>query len=369
MLRGRSRLITQGDFLRLSLSILYRHFMSISTHSASVYTDLHGLDQLKHKLKGDSEDDLRVVAQQFEAIFIQQMLKTMRDASLSEGLFDNNASDFYVDMLDKQMSLNLSAGKGIGLADIIVQQLSSSMDLKPQEEAEQVDGKKVQLESNPLTVAVSQPLTHREGVANKGFTSSASENRIDHSKAAVSGHSVFLSSENTANIADPETFIKSLWPLAVNAAEEIGVTPQVLIAQAALETGWGQYIAKDENGNSSHNLFNIKAGSAWQGNTVTLATTELKNGTAVKEYAAFRAYDSYNGGFEDYVALVKHNPRYQQAMVNSASEKDYVVALQKAGYATDPDYSDKILQIANGQTMMHVSATLGSEPAKNPSNS
>ena len=368
MLRGRSRLITQGDFLRLSLSILYRHIMSISTQSASVYTDLHGLDQLKHKLKGDSEDDLRVVAQQFEAIFIQQMLKTMRDASLSEGLFDNNASDFYVDMLDKQMSLNLSTGKGIGLADIIVQQLSNTLNLKPEEEAEQVNSTKLLLDSGSQ-VPVSKPLIQREDVVRKNISSVTSENPIDQSKVVASGHSVYLSSENTANIADPETFIKSLWPLAVNAAQEIGVTPQVLIAQAALETGWGQYIAKDENGNSSHNLFNIKAGSSWQGDTVTLATTELKNGTAVKEYAAFRAYDSYNGGFEDYVALVKHNPRYQQAMVNSASEKDYVVALQKAGYATDPDYSDKILQIANGQTMMHVSATLGSEPAKNSSNS
>jgi len=334
--------------------------MSISTQSASVYTDLHGLDQLKHNLKGDSVDDLRVVAQQFEAIFIQQMLKTMRDASLSEGLFDNNASDFYVDMLDKQMSLNLSAGKGIGLADIIVQQLSNRLNLKPEQETDQVDHTTSRQHGREPATTVSLPLTQREGVVHKDFATVSSENRIKHGKAQAAKHNEFLSSENTANLADPETFIKSLWPLAVNAAEKIGVSPQVLIAQAALETGWGQYIAKGENGKSSHNLFNIKAGSSWQGDTVTLATTELKNGSAVKEYAAFRTYDSYNASFEDYVALVKHNPRYQQALANAASANDYADALQKAGYATDPDYSDKILQIANGQTMLHVSAALGS---------
>ncbi|KPJ92055.1 MAG: hypothetical protein AMJ53_10155 [Gammaproteobacteria bacterium SG8_11] len=332
--------------------------MSISIPSASVYTDLHGLDQLKHKLKGDSVDDLRVVAQQFEAIFIQQMLKTMRDASLSEGLFDSNASDFYVDMLDKQMSLNLSAGKGIGLADIIVQQLSSRLNLTDEQANEQTN-------SPQLTNALRLPDPQRQtGDAEK--TRDIPEKAINEANTA--SHNIFLSSDNTENITDPETFIKSLWPLAVNAGKELGVSPQVLIAQAALETGWGQYIAKDERGKSSHNVFNIKAGSQWQGDTVTIATTELKNGMAVREYAAFRAYDSYNGSFEDYVALVKHNPRYRQALADAANEQDYAKALQAAGYATDPEYAEKILQIANGKTMLHVGSGLTEEPTRPQSN-
>jgi flagellar protein FlgJ len=349
--------------------------MSISTQSTSVYTDLNGLEQLKHTLKGDSVDDLQVVAKQFEAIFIQQMLKTMRDASLSEGLFDNNASDFYVDMLDKQMSLNLSAGRGIDLADIIVQQLSSRLNLDPEQGSEHTASENPQLDTAPSSLAVSQLLKNAESTADKSTTDKSiaeKENKAENSENRTNDINLdrneFLSSENTKALTDPETFIKSLWPLALNAAKAIGVPPQVLIAQAALETGWGQYIAKDQNGQSSHNLFNIKAGSDWPGDTVTLATTELKNGTAVKEYAAFRAYDSYNGSFEDYVALVKHNPRYRQALSNSTNAKDYADALQKAGYATDPEYSEKISQIANGQTMLHVSDGLGTTPAVSQSN-
>jgi flagellar protein FlgJ len=360
MLRGRSRLITQGDFLRLTLYfgyqyigyqyIGYRHIMAISTESASVYTDLNGLDQLKYQLKGDSVDDLRVVARQFEAIFVQQMLKTMRDASLSEGLFDSNNSDFYVDMLDKQMSLNLSAGKGIGLADIIVNQLSSQLGIKPE------DNGQVNQAPSSMQAPLSQPL-----LGSKDDNAQSIPDKAVNAAPISLQPGGFLSDAATKNITDPETFIKSLWPLAVNAAKEIGVSPQVLIAQAALETGWGQHIARDEHGNSSHNVFNIKAGASWQGATITRATTEFKNGAALKEYAAFRVYDSFNGAFEDYVSLVKHNPRYQQALENAASEKDYAVALHNAGYATDPDYSAKILRIANGETMANVSGAFNSQ--------
>ncbi len=320
--------------------------MAITTDTASVYTDLNSLEQLKYKLKGDSVDDLRVVAQQFEAIFIQQMLKSMRDASLSEGLFDNDTSDFYVDMLDKQMSLEMSSGRGIGLADVIVQQLSGRMKLG----SEDVQPQSLSPQPAPAEPAAT-PASQKNGDDSAIKVEIPRANKAPHSSALIS-------SENTSHLTDPQTFIKSLWPLAVNAGQELGVAPQVLIAQAALETGWGQYIAGDGKGNSSHNLFNIKSGSSWQGNTVTLATTELKNGNPVKEYAAFRVYDSYNSSFDDYIALVKHNPRYRQALENAADPQKYMEALQQAGYATDPDYAAKILQIANGETMAHVSHSI-----------
>jgi flagellar protein FlgJ len=331
--------------------------MDISTQSASVYTDLNGLDQLKYQLKGDSVDDLRVVAQQFEAIFIQQMLKTMRDASLSEGLFDSNSSDFYVDMLDKQMSLNLSAGKGIGLADVIVQQLSSRLNIKTEESG-------LTEQSLPAEVSEPGPILSQAGrESGEVKPADASADNVTGIIPIVLKPGGFLSNASNQNITDPETFIKSLWPLAVNAAKEIGVNPQVLVAQAALETGWGQHIANNENGNSSHNLFNIKAGSSWQGETVTLATTEIRNGIAVKEYAAFRVYDSFNASFEDYIALLKNNPRYDKTLASSVDAHDYAAALQQAGYATDPDYSAKIMRIANGETMAKVSAVFDAQAA------
>lgn len=298
--------------------------MSISTQPASVYTDLKGLDQLKHNLKGDSIDDLKVVAKQFEALFIQQMLKTMREAKLAEGMFDSNEGDLYVDLLDKQLSLNMSEGKGIGLADIIVQQLSQQLNVHPEADQATQDAN-AQL---PGTSTDSKNLP----------APPVSEVDLDNS--------------------DPQDFVKSLWPLAASTAKELGISPRVLIAQAALETGWGNFIAKQANGKSSHNLFNIKAGAGWQGDTVTVATTELKNGAAVKEYAAFRVYDSYHASFKDYITLIKHSPRYRQALLQARDPQAYAAALQQAGYATDPEYADKVIHIANGQTMADAIAGL-----------
>ena len=327
--------------------------MSITSQAGSVYTDITGLDQLKHSLKGDSVADLKVAAQQFEAVFIQQMLKTMREANLAEGMFDSSGGDFYVEMLDKQLSLNLSQGKGIGLTEIIVKQMSNTLNLKPDQSEDKSAAIIEKQTGNPLPVIQSgfpieiKPTLNSASVATN-VAAAVGKDKVGETKPSEGFSPIdLLNTENTKNITSPETFIKTLWPLAVNASKEIGVAPQLLVAQAALETGWGQYIARQEDGQSSHNLFNIKAGANWQGDTVTLATMELKNGASVKEYAAFRVYDSYNTSFDDYVALIKQNPRYQEALKQAANSAQYATALQKAGYATDPAYADKIVRIAN----------------------
>ena len=340
MLRGRSRLITQGDFLQLAITLAHA-IMSISSQSGSIYTDLSGLDQLKYKLKGDSVADLRVAAQQFEALFIQQMLKTMREAKLSDGAFDSNEGDMYVEMLDKQLSLNLSQGKGIGLTDIIVKQLSHSLNLKPEQRADN------QSHAAGNTLPVTPPM-HTKSLPNRAMDSTPVDatDCPDHSDTPQASSGGTLNSGDTPTFTDPSSFIKTFWPLAVKASSELGVAPHVLLAQAALETGWGRYTARREDGSSSYNLFNIKTGSSWQGDSVTLATTELKNGIPVKEYAAFRAYDSYEASFKDYVALIKTNPRYQDALRQATNTQEYAAALQNAGYATDSAYADKIVQIA-----------------------
>lgn len=326
--------------------------MSISQSSGSVYTDLSGLEQLKYKLKGNSVEDLRVAAQQFEALFIQQMLKTMREAKLSDGVFDSNEGDMYVDMLDKQLSLDLSKGKGLGLADIIVSQLSHTLNTASEPGAvlsESSGNSGGQPTSNATFQKQSEPpVTSTPKISGQGGAAQTGADKPQVKPSLKKESSAVLSSANTPKFSNPQEFIKTLWPLAVKASRDIGVAPPILIAQAALETGWGQYIAQDGSGRSSHNLFNIKAGAHWQGDTVTLATTELRNGTPVKEYAAFRSYDSYNASFEDYVSLIKQNPRYRQALQLPANAKEYASALQKAGYATDPAYAEKVAQIANG---------------------
>jgi flagellar protein FlgJ len=300
--------------------------MTASLQSAQVYTDLQGLQKLRHKAADQSEESLRAAAQQFEALFVQQMLKTMREAKLADGAFDSDQSEFYLDLFDKQISLNMAQGRGIGLADMIVDQIRQSFDL-PQSNAPAVVSQNRSLESRPVT----QPST-----------------------ASVP----LLTDTDAKQLSDPQTFLETLWPLAEQASQKLGIDPQVLLAQAALETGWGQHIGQGPDGQSSHNLFNIKAGGNWDGKMLTRATVEVIDGEPVKQYAAFRAYDSFNASFDDYVQLLQSSPRYAPALRSANSPHAFVSALQQAGYATDPDYSQKIMDIATGSTMKNTLAAL-----------
>lgn len=330
--------------------------MTAPVNSANVYTDLHGLEQMRHNVKGDSEADLRAAAQQFEALFIQQMLKSMREANLSEGLFDSQEGDFYMDLFDKQISLNLSEGRGIGLADILVEQIARSMPLKKSEDTQgQSDD---QLENKPVLRDTSfsdhQPGnnvsgSHRDVIDTPMANDVDSDiaNKIETDKQALP----VLTNDNANYISDPKAFIQTFWPLAQKASADLGVPPRVLLAQAALETGWGQHVGLRGDGKSTHNLFNIKADGRWQGETSTIPTMEFRDGVAQREYAAFRAYNSYNESFDDYVRFLKSSPRYQPVLQKAESAHQYVASLQKAGYATDPNYSAKIMQIIDGETM------------------
>jgi flagellar protein FlgJ len=154
-----------------------------------------------------------------------------------------------------------------------------------------------------------------------------------------------------ADLSSPEGFVQSVWPHAQQAARELGVDPKVLVAQAALETGWGQSIMQHADGSSSHNLFGIKASSGWQGRQVTVPTLEYSNGIAVRTRASFRSYGSFADSFSDYVDFLKSNPRYSQALAQAGDPQRFASALQNAGYATDPAYARKISAIVNGDTL------------------
>ena len=159
-----------------------------------------------------------------------------------------------------------------------------------------------------------------------------------------------LENSETDRFDSPREFVKTLLPEARKAAAKIGVDPKLLIAQAALETGWGKKIIHHTDGRSSHNLFNIKAGRTWEGDRVNVGTLEYLDGVAVKKQADFRAYDNYRQSFDDYVALLQQ-PRYRQALDKAGDPRAYLEALQQAGYATDPDYADKILSLYQRQTL------------------
>ncbi len=269
------------------------------TVSPSVYTDIQGLAELRRRAQADSPGALRAVAREFEAIFMQMMLKSMREASLGEGIFDNEQSSFYQEMFDKQIAIHLARRQGMGLADVLVRQLSPA----------------------------------RPGAVAEGEASA---------EAAVARDAAFSS---------PDAFVRGLQGPAREAAARLGVAPAVLLAQAALETGWGRRILRGPDGASSHNLFGIKAGPDWQGARVTALTLEYRDGVARREQAVFRAYDSFAQSFMDYADFILGNPRYEAALARAGDPRAYLQALQQAGYATDPDYAAKIQDIMTRQVL------------------
>jgi len=280
--------------------------------SSSVYTDFHGLSQLKADVRNElSDESIEKVAQQFESIFTQMMLKSMRDASTVEGgLFDNDQSKMYREMFDKQISLTMSEGRGIGLKEMLIRQLGGAGSAA----APDVDGS---MALNPLP-------------ARDSSLSSSAVGRMAY---------------RADRIETPHDFVTQMRPEAERAAALLGVSPKVLISQSALETGWGKAIIQDPNGKSSHNLFGIKADARWSGARIAVPTIEYENGIARKEIQMFRAYDSYAESFDDYANFIQSNPRYENALSVAAIPEKYVASLQQAGYATDPEYASKINKI------------------------
>jgi len=303
-----------------------------------IYSDISGLNDLKVQARADQQSAIKDVAKQFESLFMNMMLKSMRDASMGDPIFDNNQSLMYRDMFDRQLSLSMSKGQGMGLAEVLERQLTH-----------QIPGA-----SGKQPVADNQLMTKMAYQADKAFPAHPVKQINNYiPQSAYPSPTYTLQPLNTvrkvdlsADINSPqEKFIRELWPMAEAAAEELDTLPEVLIAQAALETGWGKHVSKDANGNSSFNLFNIKAGKAWDGKSIDKTTIEFNHGTPVKEAAKFRAYDSYAESFQDYVNFLKSNDRYSNALREAADPEKYIRGLHRAGYATDPAYADKVLNI------------------------
>jgi flagellar protein FlgJ len=160
-----------------------------------------------------------------------------------------------------------------------------------------------------------------------------------------------LSSEDIAFDGTPDDFLRRLWPMAEQAAAQLQLAPEALLAQAALETGWGKHVMRRPDGDSSHNLFGIKADARWQGGAVPMSTLEYQDGVAVKTRADFRAYASYADSFQDYVGFLRSNPRYRDALGKTDDPAAYFAELQSAGYATDPRYAEKILKVLDSDAM------------------
>lgn len=290
--------------------------MISSKYSTDVYTDFQGLNKLKAAAGRQSPAALEKVAEQFEAIFLQTMLKSMRSASLGEGIMDNDQSKFYQEMFDQQIAVDLASKRQVGIADMMIRQLS-------QQSAVSAENKGVLDQSRLERTELNAP-----------------KRKLEQTELKTPAQPGFES---------PEDFVHRLWPVAEKAAAQLGVAPEVLLAQSALETGWGKAVIRQQDGSSSHNLFNIKADQRWQGPSARVSTLEYDGAQSRREMASFRAYGSYEESFQDYVAFVKSGDRYQGALAQADDSAAYVKELHEAGYATDPEYSNKINRILGSE--------------------
>jgi len=304
--------------------------------------DVTSAQDLRAQFKKDPQQGLKAAAQQFETLFLQMVMKSMRDATPQDGMLDSDSTRFYNGLLDQQMAQNLStSGKGIGFARLIEQQLGRNM---ISAEGQAALGAPANAAGNalPLTAADARHLQYTP-VPSSLPTSAAysSINTPTNSAAATAAVDVPASSKD---------FVNRVWPNAVEASRSTGIPPQFLVAQAALESAWGRSEIRRSDGSISYNLFGIKAGKSWSGATVDAATTEYVDGQAQQKIEKFRAYGSYDEAFRDYASLLRSNPRYS-GVIGSQDGAEFAKGLQKAGYATDPAYAEKLSRIINGPTL------------------
>lgn len=305
-------------------------------------TDFGQFAGLKAQAREQDPAALLKTAKQFESLMLQQMLKAMRAATPGEdALGGGEQSNFYRDMFDQQLAVTLSSGKGIGLADMMVRQLKMSQGL------------------GEAGVAVDTTLPARTGLSLKSadmLVDSVPSRRDAAPVAAAAGTNPPLALKADETIPEfrpktPQEFIDAVLPHAEKAAKALGIPARVLVAQAALETGWGKHQIRHADGTASFNLFGIKADKSWSGDKVRTMTHEYEGGRMERQEAKFRSYGSIAESFEDYARFLKSNPRYEQALRHQGSAHQFVSGLQKAGYATDPSYAQKIMRIAYGPTV------------------
>ncbi len=274
---------------------------STDLSATTTYTDINALAALKRD--PNSPAAISAVAQQVEALFLQMMLKSMRDATAAEQT-DSNEMGMYQDMFDKQVALSISQHADLGIGRLLKRQL---------------DGK-----SAPSTVKL-----------NSGESMPATPAGLP---AAAIAHS-------------PAEFVNRIMPSIQRAASALGVNPLGMLAQAALETGWGQRMPRNADGSSSHNLFGIKAGDGWTGARAAADSMEVIDGVATPRRSTFRAYGSIEESVDDFANLLKSSPRYRDVLAAGGNPGGYAAGIAKSGYATDPDYGNKLNQILGSDTL------------------
>lgn len=352
------------------------------------YHDLQSLQQIRSAARNDEQGALRQAAEQFEAIFFNMLLKSMRQANKAfeaEGMMNSQTTEFYRDMHDNQLASDLARKGGLGLADILVQQLdpaaagnqrrTPSTLLMPGEQRQDFALPEVQQRTQVpemqllqaqaaqqlVQAGVIQPGRRDESVLSPVLERLAQQReqaRLQREARETPSPIAPVTPAVNWQVDSPVAFIRSLLPAAKDAAGNLGLDPLALIAQAALETGWGKRMIRTASGDNSFNLFGIKASRNWQGDTAVVDTLEYRQGVARKEQATFRAYHSPEESLRDYTEFIRNSLRYQQAVAVAAEPAAYFSELQAAGYATDPNYAQKIMAVFRSSAFEQVRAEL-----------
>ncbi|QSX36088.1 flagellar assembly peptidoglycan hydrolase FlgJ [Shewanella sedimentimangrovi] len=351
--------------------------------NASHFLDLGGLDSLRASAQKDEKAALKEVAKQFEGIFVQMLLKSMRDANAvfeSDNPMNSQYTKFYEQMRDQQLSVDLSNKGMLGLADLMVQQLSpKDSPITPASMAaakgrtdvvgeNRAAERPLHSDAHDLNAPVRQA-HHANPMVSVPFTAQqplpeasvlmGQAPRLDSPFERVLTGKVTATEQlqvereiarENVQFGERSEFVSVLYPHAQKAAKALGTTPEVLLAQSALETGWGQKMARRGDGTGSNNLFNIKADSRWQGERTSVNTLEFEQGVAVRQKSDFRVYDTLEQSFSDFVAFIQGGDRYQGARQQAARPQEFIQGLQNAGYATDPQYADKVMRVMQSVT-------------------
>lgn len=316
------------------------------------YLDFAQFNQLKKANRTDSEAGMRATARQLEGVFLNMMLKSMRQANQMFGednYLSGKDAEYFRDMYDQQISQSLSAGRGIGLAEMVVRQMQRLESAKaPEHVAESLPvnpNKQFDIayyRERAVPVLLRQDISELDGLR---LEQAVEEKTLEAEIFAPTSPASEERQPAARAWQTPAEFVDAILPHAQRAGRKLNVDPMAIVAQAVLETGWGNHVMRDADGQHSFNLFGIKASASWDGDTVKKKTLEYRNGIAAQEYAAFRSYASLESAFDDYVRFLQQNPRYQNALNANSEAKQWGFSLQKAGYATDPNYGNKIASL------------------------
>ncbi|NDP39576.1 MAG: flagellar assembly peptidoglycan hydrolase FlgJ [Rhodoferax sp.] len=283
----------------------------LSTSSGALAADARSLNNLKLQAGQDTPAAIKEAAKQFESLFMRELMKSMREATMKSGMLESSGGDLGTDLLDQQFAVQMSGQPG-GLSDLIAAQLSRQMG---------------------GSEAGAQGATKKTSALSFGALGKAS---------ALAAYGANSAAPRSTPTLSQSQFVQHHTAAAIQVEKSSGIPASFMVGQAGHETGWGRHEIKMKGGAPSYNLFGIKAGAGWTGKVAEVSTTEYVHGVAKKTMAKFRAYDSYEASFQDYARLITKSPRYAQASQQTGSAHAFASGLQKAGYATDPHYAAKL---------------------------